>query len=155
MSNSVWPYGQTPLSMGFSRQEYWIGLPCPPPGDLSDPGIELASLPSPSLTGGFFTTTWGVPPHGCVLVAQSCPTLWNPTHCRPPGSSVHGKDTGVDCHALLQGDLPDPGTEPWIPHCRQILHKQVPKEAPHRWVLPNYLCKIHMRSCFPKYKSFN
>ena len=40
-----------PLSMGFSRQEYWSGLPCPPPGDLPDPGIEPAS---PSLAGGFF-----------------------------------------------------------------------------------------------------
>ena len=32
---------QAPLFMGFSRQEYWSGLPCPPPGDLSDPGIEI------------------------------------------------------------------------------------------------------------------
>ena len=37
---------QTPLSMGFSRQEYWSGLPCPPPGDLPDPGIEPMSLTS-------------------------------------------------------------------------------------------------------------
>ena len=46
--------------MGFSRQEYWSGLPCPPPGDLPDPGIEFASLISPALAGGFFTTsaTW-------------------------------------------------------------------------------------------------
>ena len=35
---------QAPLSMGFSRQEYWSGLPCLPPGDISDPGIEPASL---------------------------------------------------------------------------------------------------------------
>ena len=42
--------------MGFSRQEYWNGLPCPPPGDLSDPGIQLASLMSPALAGRFFTT---------------------------------------------------------------------------------------------------
>ena len=35
---------QAPLSMGFSRQENWSGLPCPPPGDLPDPGIEPASL---------------------------------------------------------------------------------------------------------------
>ena len=34
---------QAALSMGFSRQEYWSGLPCPPPGDLPDPGIEPAS----------------------------------------------------------------------------------------------------------------
>ena len=39
---------QAPLSMGFSRLEYWNGLPCPPPGDLPDPGIEL-SLLSPAL----------------------------------------------------------------------------------------------------------
>ena len=35
---------QAPLSMGFSRQEYWSGLPCPPPGDLPDPGTKLAAL---------------------------------------------------------------------------------------------------------------
>ena len=51
---------QAPLSMGFSRQEYWNGLPCPPPGDLPDLGIEPASLMSPALPGRFFTTstTW-------------------------------------------------------------------------------------------------
>ena len=37
---------QAPLSMGFSRQEYWSGLPCPPPGDLLNPGIEPESLMS-------------------------------------------------------------------------------------------------------------
>ena len=51
---------QAPLSMGFSRQEYLSGLPCPPPGDLPHPGIEPTSLTSPALAGGFFTTstTW-------------------------------------------------------------------------------------------------
>ena len=44
---------QAPLTMGFSRQDYWSGLPCPPPGDLSDPGIKPVS---PALAGGFFTT---------------------------------------------------------------------------------------------------
>ena len=48
---------QPPLSMGFSRQEYWRGLPFLPPGDLPDPGMEPASLPSPALAGGFFTTS--------------------------------------------------------------------------------------------------
>ena len=48
---------QAPLSMGFSRQEYWSGLPCPPPGGLPDPGIESSSHMSPALAGGFFTTT--------------------------------------------------------------------------------------------------
>ena len=51
---------QAPLSMGFSRQEYWSGLPFPTPGDLSNPGIKPTSLTSPALAGGFFTTstTW-------------------------------------------------------------------------------------------------
>ena len=54
---------QTPLSMGFSRQEYWSGLPCPDPGDLPDPGIKPASPTSPTLAGGFFTSraTWEAP----------------------------------------------------------------------------------------------
>ena len=43
--------------MGFSRQEYWSGLPCPPPGDVPNPGIESMSLMSPALAGGFFTTS--------------------------------------------------------------------------------------------------
>ena len=47
---------QAPLSMEFSRQEYWSGLPCPTPGDLPDPGIKPMSLSSPALVGGFFTT---------------------------------------------------------------------------------------------------
>ena len=40
---------QAPLSVGFPRQEYWKGLPCPPPGDLPNPGIKPASLMSPAL----------------------------------------------------------------------------------------------------------
>ena len=46
---------QAPLSMGFSGQEYWSGLPCPPPGDLPDPEIEPMSVIFPTLAGGFFT----------------------------------------------------------------------------------------------------
>ena len=47
---------QTPLSMGFPWQEYWSGLPCPPPGNLPNPGIKPTSLASPILTGGFFAS---------------------------------------------------------------------------------------------------
>ena len=50
---------QASLSMGFSRQEYWSGLPFPSPEDLPDPGIKLTS---PALAGRFFTTE---PPGGC------------------------------------------------------------------------------------------
>ena len=51
---------QAPLFWGFARQEYWSGLPCPPPRDLSQPEIEPASFMSPALAGGFFITsaTW-------------------------------------------------------------------------------------------------
>ena len=47
---------QAPLSMGFSRQEYWSGLPIPHPGDLPDPPVQPMSPTSPALAGKFFTT---------------------------------------------------------------------------------------------------
>ena len=55
--------GLATLSVGFSRQESWSGLPCPPPGDLPHPGIEPASLTSPALASSLFTisTTWEAP----------------------------------------------------------------------------------------------
>jgi len=51
---------QSPLFMGFPREEYWSGLPFPSLGDLPDPEVEPTSLASPALAGGFFTTstTW-------------------------------------------------------------------------------------------------
>ena len=54
---------QAPLFMGFSRQEYWIGLPFPSPEDLPNAGIEPMSLMSLELAGGFFTTStnWEAP----------------------------------------------------------------------------------------------
>ena len=66
--------------MGFSRQECWSGLPCPPPGDLLDPGIEPRSFMSSALAGRFFTTsaTW---PFSALLsipkTVHSQPTLCN------------------------------------------------------------------------------
>ena len=47
---------QVSLFLGFSRQEYWSGLPCPRPGDLPNPGMEPMPLVSLALAGGFFTT---------------------------------------------------------------------------------------------------
>ena len=97
---------QAPLSMGFSRQEYWNELPFPPPGNLPNPGIESTS---PTLADGFFTTEPPGKPRIaqkrrryrfigikflhhtgiCCLVSQLCPTLSNPMDCSPPGSSFH------------------------------------------------------------------
>ena len=69
---------QAPLSMGFSRQECWRGLPFFTPGDLSDPGIEPVSLVSPALAGEFFTTsvTWEALGSNYLLTASKkivCP----------------------------------------------------------------------------------
>ena len=58
-----------PLSLGFSRQEYWSGLPFTLPGDLPDSGIELASPVSPALAGRFFTTENLGSPHRCSIVS--------------------------------------------------------------------------------------
>ena len=78
---------QAPLSMGFSKQEYWSGLPFHTPGYLTKPGVELTSLVSPALADGFFTTS-----PICVSVQFSCsvvPTLCDPMDCSTPGLPVH------------------------------------------------------------------
>ena len=66
-----------------------------------------------------------------VNATQSCLTLCNPTDCSPPGSSVHGdspgKSSGMGCHALLQEIFPNQGSNPGLPHCRQIF---LPSEPP-------------------------
>ena len=61
---------QAPLSMEFSRQEYWSGLSLPIPGYLLNPGIKPAFLSSPALTGGFFitsATSTEIPPHKQII----------------------------------------------------------------------------------------
>ena len=65
-----------PLSMGFSRQEYWSGFPCLPSGHLPNPGIEPASLMSPALSDGFFTPSATCPDGSYQLMAlQHQPSL--------------------------------------------------------------------------------
>ena len=68
---------QAPLSMGFSRQEYWSGLPCPPPGHLPDPGIKPISLMSPALASRFFTTSTAREAHADVFGATKSQTWLN------------------------------------------------------------------------------
>ena len=67
---------QVPLSIGFSRQEYWSGWPWLPPGDLPNPGIKPMSLISPSVADRFFTTstTWEAHIHNrlCCALSLSC-----------------------------------------------------------------------------------
>ena len=119
---------QAPLCMGFSRQEYWSGLPFPSPRDLPDPGIESGS---PALqVDSLLTELRGKPwlcvysinviffhfPMGCVyLCAQLCLILCDLMDCSPSGSSVHGIIQARILNRLpfpTQGDLPDAGIEP-------------------------------------------
>ena len=62
---------------------------------------------------------------GLCLIARLCPTLCNPMDCSLPGSSVHGitpgQNTGVGCHALLQGSFP---TQGWNPRLLALLHRR-------------------------------
>ena len=89
--------------MGFPRQEYWSGLPCPSPGDLPNPGIKLRSpvWKADSFTvwvtkevhiqnNAMYNSKHSVCVHVYVLVTQLCQTLCHPTDYSPPGSSVHG-----------------------------------------------------------------
>ena len=88
---------QAPLSMGFSRQEYWSGLPFPPQGCLHDPGIELVSIMFPVLVGKFFTTstTWEPPkiyiyvrcPGGSAITNQPA-NAGDPGSRRSPGEGI-------------------------------------------------------------------
>ena len=79
------------------------------------------------IAGGFFTV-WATreAQNKINTLAQLCLTLCNLMDCSPPDSSLHGnspgKNTGVDCHAFLQEIFPTQGSNPGIPHCRQILY---------------------------------
>ena len=113
------------LSIGFSRQDYWSGLLLPSPGDIPNPEVKLTSDRSPALAGRFLTTsaTWEAPslaresasrsvvsdslqPHGLSPVRLLCPwqEYWSGLPYPP------------------SGDLPNPGIEPSVPQCRQILY---------------------------------
>ena len=76
---------QAPLSLEFSRQEYWSGLPFPSPGDLLDPEIKTTSLMFSSLAGRFFTTSEAMAPHSSTL-AWKIPQMEEPGRLQSMGS---------------------------------------------------------------------
>ena len=96
---------QAPPSMGLSRQEQWGGLPCPPPGDLPDPGTDPVSLTRPALADGFFTTsaTWEAPegkPNGAprkqnTSRQEGLKTFQQERSCQNPSSKSRGTGDGV------------------------------------------------------------
>ena len=68
---------QAPLFMGFPRQEYWSGFPFPPPGDLLNLGIKLASPESPALASGLFTSLPPGKPIPLIVSIITKKTLWD------------------------------------------------------------------------------
>ena len=76
-------------------------------------------------------------PASVSLLPQSCLTLCDLMDCTPPGSSVHevspGKNTGVGCHAVLQGIFPIQGSNPHLLHCRWILYQLSHQGSPVFW----------------------
>ena len=89
---------QAPLSKGFSRQEYWSKLPCPPPGDLPNLGIELESLLPPALAGRFFTTsiTWKAPASSSGTHLLRCVIRGLPRCLSSKESTCNAGDSGLN-----------------------------------------------------------
>ena len=138
---------QAPPSMGFSRQEYWSGLPFPSPGDLPDPGIESRSptlradsLPSKPPGNPYMCVCVCVYIYMCIYIclniymyiylSESHSVMFNflqphglgPISLLCPWNSP-GKNTGVGSLSLLQGIFPTQGSNRGLLHCRQILYQ--------------------------------
>ena len=138
---------QDPQSMGFSRQEYWSGLPFPSPGDLPDPSLphckqtlyHLSHQGSPSLDRQCLWLWYLLWPKSYlrfffkVKFAQSCPTL------QPCGQysswNSPGQNTGVGSLSLLQGIFPTQGSNPGLQHCRQILYQLTHRGRPKFYII--------------------
>ena len=123
---------QAPLAMGFSRQEYWSGLPYTSPGDLPDPGTEPVSLASPALVGRFASSALAGPAlaRERERVAQSCPTLCNPMNCTrqaPLSMELSRQEYWSGLPFPSPGDLPDPEMEPRSP---AVQADSLPSELP-------------------------
>ena len=158
MSVSVIPWTvahQAPLSIEFSRQEYYSGLPFPTARDLPNPGIKpmfpgwvqnfirhaielslylkdhwriiyiMSSSHSSSSLALVLFPALQFSPENCV---QPFETAWS-TRLLCPWDSP-GKNTGVGCQFILQGIFPTQDSYPGLPHCRQILYLLSIKEAP-------------------------
>ena len=97
---------QSPLSMEFSRQEYWGGLPCSPPGDLPDPGMEPRSS---ALQASSLPCVTREAPLSRLVVSDSATPCTVAARLLCPWDSP-GKNSGVGSHSLLQGIFPTQGS---------------------------------------------
>ena len=109
--------------MGFSRQEHWSGLPCPPPGDLPDPGTEPRS---PALQAD--SEPLGKPLPSTASSVQSLSrvrlftTTWTVGHQAPLSLEFSRKECWSGSLSLLQGIFPTQGSNPGLPRCRLMLY---------------------------------
>ena len=148
---------QTPLSMEFSRQEYWSRLPCLPPEDLPNPGIKPVSPMTPALQADSLCTEPAGKPICLweVIESVSCSvvpdSLW--PHGLQPTKLLYtwdflGKDTGMAYHFLLQGIFPTQGLNLGLLHCRQILSQLNYKGSPMSMVFnTNSYTDLNERRC--------
>ena len=116
---------QAPLCLGFPRQEYWSGLPCPPVGDLPNSGIKPVSLTSPALAGRFFTTgvSWEAQSvytmkKWSVVKSLSCVRLfatpWTVAY-QAPSMGFSRQEYWSRLPFPSPGDLPNSGIKPMSP----------------------------------------
>ena len=133
------------MSMEFSRQEYWSGLPFPSPGHLSDPGIEPTSTASPGLTKRFFPTEPPGKQFQFSSVTQSCPNLGDPMNCSTPGLPITNSRSTLKL-TCIESVMP---SSHLILCCLLFLLPPIP---PSIRVFSNE-STLHMR--WPKYWSFS
>ena len=104
---------QASLSIGFSRQDYWSGLLCSPPGNLPNPGIEPSSLTSPAWQTALLLL---VPPQFSSVQSlshvQLFATLWTVAHQAPLSTGFSRQECWSGLPCAPPGNLPDPGIEP-------------------------------------------
>ena len=130
---------QAPPSMGFSRQEYWSGWPCPSPGDIPHPEIKPVSPMSPVLVCGFLTTE---PPlninclkHFLLLLSRFsrvrlCATPQTAAHQAPPSLGFSRQEYWSGLPFPSPGDLPNPGIKPVSPMSPVLAGRFLTTEPP-------------------------
>ena len=130
------PMDQHPLQLvhGFLQARILVSVALSSSKDLPDPGIEPTSLTTPALAGGFFAmkATWEAQNTRVKLLQSTLQThVLQPSRLLCPSDSA-GKNTGVGCHALLQGIFPTEGSNPCLLYFLNWQAGSLPLEPPHQ-----------------------